>query len=200
MSTPSPAAVQEAIATLRAALGSAPRHGLPEELFLFVSSLTPLVNVDLLIRDSAGRCLLTWRHDDFYGPGWHVPGGIIRFKEAAATRIAAVAASELGAEVCCEPEPLCIHEIVNDERAERGHFISLLYACTLTTPPDPARAFDPAAPANGAWAWHSRCPDKLIDVHQLYRPWLAPSEQPGSLARSGRTPQRHWTLLAERPS
>ena len=77
MTTPSPDALREAIATLRAALGPAPRNGLPEDLFLFVSSLTPLVNVDLLIRDDAGRMLLGWRHDAFYGPGWHVPGSFI---------------------------------------------------------------------------------------------------------------------------
>ena len=58
-----------------------------------------MINVDLLIRDDTDRTLLTWRHDAFYGPGWHVPGGIIRFKESAANRIAAVAQGELGTKV-----------------------------------------------------------------------------------------------------
>jgi hypothetical protein len=49
--------------------------GLPEELFLFVSRITPLINVDLLIQDDGRRTLLTWRSDRFFGPGWHVPGG-----------------------------------------------------------------------------------------------------------------------------
>ena len=35
--------------------------GLPGELFLFVSRVTPLVNVDLLIEDEHKRTLLTWR-------------------------------------------------------------------------------------------------------------------------------------------
>ncbi|HMV62248.1 MAG TPA: NUDIX domain-containing protein [Rhodocyclaceae bacterium] len=200
MTTPSPDALREAIATLRAALGPAPRDGLPEDLFLFVSSLTPLVNVDLLIRDDAGRMLLGWRHDAFYGPGWHVPGGIIRFREDAATRIAAVAARELGARVRFEPEPLCIHEIVNDVREERGHFISMLYACTLDTPPDERLRFDPSAPVDGAWAWHAACPDPLIDAHDLYRPWLGPRGAPRPTRRSGRQPQRHWHLLSGRPA
>ena len=52
--------------------------------------LTPLVNVDLLIKDS-GRTLLTWRDDEFYGPGWHIPGGILGFKERALDRLAKVA-------------------------------------------------------------------------------------------------------------
>jgi ADP-ribose pyrophosphatase YjhB (NUDIX family) len=128
-----------------------------------------MVNVDLLIRDEPGRTLLTWRHDAFYGPGWHVPGGIVRFKESFATRIAAVAAGELRAEVRFGPEPLCIHQIVNPTRDVRGHFVSLLYACTLASPPDEGRRFDPAAPRNGHWAWHRRCPDGLIPVHEIYR-------------------------------
>ena len=55
---------------------------LPEELFRFISTISPLVNVDLLIKDDTNRTLLTWRDDEHYGAGWHVPGGIIRFKES----------------------------------------------------------------------------------------------------------------------
>ncbi|AOZ50330.1 NUDIX hydrolase [Chromobacterium vaccinii] len=174
----SPEAVLQAIETLREAVGSA-RDGLPEEVFLFVSSLTPMVNVDLLIRDDQGRTLLTWRHDRFYGPGWHIPGGIIRFKESSAERIAAVAAKELGVEAAFDPRPLCQHEIVNHSRDVRGHFISLLHECRLRTPPDEARRFDPASPRDGDWAWHRRCPDNLIRVHEIYRAFID-GEQGGS--------------------
>ena len=37
--------------------------GLLEELFLFVSRLSPLINVDLLNQDDGGRTLLTWQSD-----------------------------------------------------------------------------------------------------------------------------------------
>lgn len=174
MLTPSPvsaAAIAQAISTLREAVGSA-RNGLPEEVFLFVSSLTPMINVDLLIRDDTGRTLLTWRHDCFYGPGWHIPGGIIRFKESSAERIAAVAAKELGAQVSFDPRPLCQHEMVNHSRDIRGHFISLLHACRLIAPLDEARRFDTAAPRDGDWAWHQGCPENLIYVHEIYRPYI----------------------------
>lgn len=50
------------------------KQGLPQEVFYFVSELTPLINVDLLIKDKSGRTLLTWRDDKFYGPAWHIPG------------------------------------------------------------------------------------------------------------------------------
>lgn len=163
--------IRGAIETLKTAIGSA-RGGLPEEVFLYVSSLTPMINVDLLVRDDAGRTLLTWRDDAFYGPGWHIPGGIIRFKESAGERIAAVAAGELGARVRFAPQPIALHEITNPNRDVRGHFISLLYACRLESPPDERRRFDPASPRNGHWAWHAGSPEELIRVHDIYRPWL----------------------------
>ena len=64
-----------------------PRVGLSRELFLLVSRLTPLVNVDLLVKDEAGRVLLSWRDDQYAGQGWHVPGGILRYKETLLERV-----------------------------------------------------------------------------------------------------------------
>src|SRR4030042_2731238 len=72
--------IAEAIAALDRQVPN-PSAGLPEELFLYISRTTPLVNVDLLIKDENGRTLLAWRDDQYSGKGWHVPGGIGRFKE-----------------------------------------------------------------------------------------------------------------------
>ena len=63
------------------------KDGLPTDVFYFVSQLTPLINVDLLVKNKSGQVLLTWRDDRFYGPAWHIPGGIIRFKEKIEDRI-----------------------------------------------------------------------------------------------------------------
>ena len=60
--------------------GIHPEQGLGEELFLTVSSLVPIVNVDLLVYNDKGQFLLTKRDDPYCGRGWHVPGGCIRFK------------------------------------------------------------------------------------------------------------------------
>ena len=122
------------IAQLRTYIGDS-RRGLPEEVFRLVSELTPLVNVDLLIKDSSGRTLLTWRDDEFYGPGWHIPGGILRFKERALDRLAKVAELELGAQISSNLVPLLITEIMHPSRDVRGHFISLLYECAITSGP-----------------------------------------------------------------
>jgi ADP-ribose pyrophosphatase YjhB (NUDIX family) len=148
-----------------------PREGLPEDLFLFVSRITPLVNVDLLIQDQASSTLLTWRSDEHYGPGWHVPGGIIRYKETAHQRIHEVARQELGASVEFDPAPLAVIESIGQER-NRGHFISLLYRCRLKSAPDPGlqAATDPPAP--GSWQWHAGAPANLLEVHAIYRRFL----------------------------
>jgi ADP-ribose pyrophosphatase YjhB (NUDIX family) len=160
--------LSQAILASERAAGDASR-GLPEEVFLLVSRLTPLVNVDLLIKDESRRTLLTWRDDGTYSAGWHVPGGIVRFKEKIQERLAAVAELELGAKVSFRTEPLAIHEIMAHARTVRGHFISFLYECALLGPPDEALRYGQGDPRPGQWAWHEKCPDNLISVHEIYR-------------------------------
>lgn len=154
------------IAALERSIGSA-RDGLPEDVFEFVSRLTPFVNVDLLIKDADGRTLLTWRHDRFYGPGWHVPGSIIRFQERAVDRVHACARAELGADVDVEPAPLFVMESIAGD-ATRGHSISLLFRCRLTSPLDESRRAGGAHPTAGQWGWHERSPANLLREQSAY--------------------------------
>lgn len=142
------------------------KDGLPDEVFYLVSRLTPLVNVDLLIVNEQNQKLLTWRNDQFYGPGWHIPGGIIRFKELAETRISKVAALELGVTVSCDKRPLLVREIMNPNREVRGHFISMVYKCKLSSP----LRTENAAPSSGSisndqWKWFSSMPPNMIKQH-----------------------------------
>lgn len=155
---------------------SRPSQGLHKEVFLFVSRLTPMINVDLLVKNDKKQTLLTWREDEYYGPGWHVPGGIVRFKETIATRIVAVAASELGAKVAFKQEPLAINEVMNAERDTRGHFISMLYQCALTSPLASRLEYNTGSVKNGEWAWHTNCPDNLISVHGMYKRFIDQSD------------------------
>jgi ADP-ribose pyrophosphatase YjhB (NUDIX family) len=156
--------ILEAISYLDRAVD--PHRGLPEELFLFISRMSPLVNVDLLIQDRNKGTLLTWRDDDFFGQGWHLPGGIIRYKERATERIEKCAENELGCAVHFDPKPLMTVENFA-ERRNRAHFISLLYRCELAGNPDPERrASDPAGA--GQWKWHATCPDNLLPLQETY--------------------------------
>lgn len=149
-----------------------PEDGLQEDIFLFVSRITPLVNVDLLIKDTRKRTLLTWRDDGFYPAGWHIPGGIVRFKERWRDRIHAVAAAELGAKVRFEKAPLAIREVVERSRRVRGHFVSLLFACELISPLDEQRRYRRGRPRAGEWAWHKERPKNLLAVHRMYRRFM----------------------------
>jgi colanic acid biosynthesis protein WcaH len=154
------------IAAIETAIGD-PRQGLPEDVFLLVSRITPLVNVDLLIQDDGGRTLLTWRQDRFFPAGWHLPGGVLRYKETAADRVRACARQELAAEVSFDPTPLCVVETILEAR-DRGHAVSLLFRCRLTSPLDPAGEAIAATPVAGQWRWHQGAPPDLLAVQSQY--------------------------------
>jgi ADP-ribose pyrophosphatase YjhB (NUDIX family) len=140
------------------------RKGLGEELFHAISRLTPMVNVELLIRDKEEGTLLTWRADKLYGPGWHFPGGVLRFKETLAKRIEAVARLELGSTVSHAEHPDQVRTSISNVRDIRGHFVSLLFKCKLTSPLDGNCKGSTNDPINGQWAWHRQKPDNLLPV------------------------------------
>jgi colanic acid biosynthesis protein WcaH len=157
----------ENIAKVESAIAD-PLAGLPEEVFLFASRIMPMINVDLLIKNPDGATLLTWRDDGYAAPGWHIPGGVIRYKEAIAVRIRKVAQSELGTGVEFKPEPVTIKEFIHSDRKNRGHFISLLFECRLTGMPDEKIRYQQGKPLPGQWMWHAQCPENLLSVHEIY--------------------------------
>jgi len=142
-------------------------EGLPEELFEFISRLTPIVNIDLLVHDEKGRTLLSWRDDVYNGVGWHVPGGIVRFKEKFEERVVKVAELEFGTKIEFDPIPVALNQVICKKNT-RGHFVSILYKGNLPS------AFVPnnegrLSKDNGYLIWHETCPENLIKVHEMYR-------------------------------
>ncbi len=164
----------EAISVLEAHCAD-PHSGLPEEVFLLLTRLTPMVNVDLLINDDhTGQTLLTWRNDIYHGEGWHIPGGVIRLKETADQRIAAVARLELKCRVVAEDRPAAINECISKTKANRGHAVSLLYRCKLTSSlPDELR-YAGGRPVPGMYHYFDRAPENLLKVHDIYREFIGP--------------------------
>jgi len=152
-----------------------PESGLGEDLFLTISSLVPIVNVDLLVYDAKGRFLLTWRDDPHCGKGWHVPGGCIRFKETCAERIKKVALKELGIkDVEFDQEPIKVFEIINREHRdienqnERGHFITLVYKCHA--PSDFTLDGQPYSDGEvGYMQWFDQLPNNLLSIQSCYK-------------------------------
>lgn len=144
-----------------------PKSGLPEEIFYFITRNTPMVNVDLLIKDDINRTLLSWRNDIPYGQGWHIPGGIVRFKEKLEERIQETAKKEIGTYVRFDPLPLKISEIILNQK-NRAHFISFLYRCYVSDKFVPENK-GLTIKSNGYLKWHETCPKNLIKVHEIYR-------------------------------
>ncbi len=148
-----------------------PASGLGKNLFHIISSLTPMVNVDLLIIKNK-NVLLSWRHDQFYGPGWHIPGGVIRYREKLESRIRKVAINELNRSAAfISPEPLLVNELFAKNRNIRGHFISLLYECDIDDKDFPL--FDENNFSknikNGDCMWHKQIPKDFLVNQCVYK-------------------------------
>ena len=148
-----------------------PSDGLPDDVFYYISRNTPLVNVELLIKDEKNRTLLSWRDDQYCGQGWHIPGGIVRFKETLITRVKKVAETEIGTSVAYATSPVAIKEIILNDRVIRGHFISFLYKCFLSSTFIPENKGIPPFSA-GYLKWHDSCPDDLLKIHDVYREYI----------------------------
>lgn len=147
-----------------------PSAGLPEELFFYIGRVTPMVNVDLLIKDERGRTLLSWRNDRYAGTGWHLPGGIIRFRETLETRVKKVAETEIGTFVDFDSNPIAINQIICNKK-NRSHFVSILYKCSLSS----SFVLENKGLSNvdaGYLMWHDSCPNNLLRFHEIYRKYL----------------------------
>lgn len=145
-----------------------PEIGLPEEIFLLATEITPMVNVDLLIKDKEGRILLSWRKDKFYEEGWHVPGGILRLKETFEKRIREVGEIEIGCtNIKYNPIPIEIVPIICPEMKQRGHFVSFVFECQL--PKDFEIVNNVSEYEAGFLKWHDVYPNNMLKVHEFYK-------------------------------
>lgn len=148
-----------------------PTEGLNKEIFEFISRTTPLVNVDLLIKDELNRTLLAWRDDEYCGRGWHVVGGIVRFKETLEHRIEKVAELEIETKIVYNPIPISVNQLISQNYTIRAHFISFLYSCKLPSNFIPLNK-DKFPTTPGFLQWHNYCPDNLVKPQDVYRRYI----------------------------
>ena len=147
-------------------------NGIGEELFLFSSTIVPIVNVDLLIFDKNDEILLSQRDDKWCGTGWHLPGSCIRFDETIHNAISRCALSELGLEVMHTAEPLKVYDVhfpdyregLEDQR-ERKHFIALAYGCCVKS----GWVLDDKYKNDGRIRWFRNLPEDFLQIHDCYR-------------------------------
>lgn len=145
--------------------------GLPESLFVFATTLMPVINIDILASNEKGEVLLTWRDDKFYGQGWHIPGGCIRIRESVDDRVRITALTELGTKVNYKKEDMIVREYMEgsrpwlDDELERCHNISLLFPATV--PKD--YVIDNKGKKEhdvGYIKWFNCIPEDLLDAHK----------------------------------
>lgn len=164
------------------------RDGLPEKLFLAVSAIFPVANVDLLILDEENRVLLSWREDAYFGRGWHLPGGCLRYKETMLERLQKTALSELGTEVEVNPEPLAVRDVIlgkgRTEPRLRAHHLAVLYECRLRDN-SVVQAQDGEEHKSGYMKWFSKLPEDILPVHDVYKDVFAKYDLLG-MEKSGR--------------
>lgn len=177
--------VSEAVLNLRKAMGDEgidPTNGLPLDLFELCTSLLPFVNVDLLVFNSKGQILLSWRDDKHYGAGWQIPGGIIRMMETVDDRIQKTAIREIGCEVEYDNEPIGVYEnIIKDYRPdldnqlERAHNIAFLYNCRVSKEyiinNGDKKEFN-----EGYLKWFDKFPENLLACHKTLKNYKAMKE------------------------
>ena len=148
--------------------------GLPEEVFEFVSAVSPVPNVDLLIINERKEILLSWRNDQYYGEGWHIPGGCIRFGESIEERIHKTAWAELGCDVIYEKQPLTVADAIRGENQQlqnpcvRGHNVTILFRCKLKTDLDIVSEQKKIAGQDGFLKWFPEIPVDLLKIHFCY--------------------------------
>lgn len=145
-------------------------QGLPEDVFLEISALVPIPNVDLFILDEEERLLLTRREDKFFGKGWHLPGGCIRFKETMLERVSKTAQAELGTTVRVDEKPLTIKDVIIREKRPgltdqnaRAHHLAVLFRCFV----DDSEYIDQMI-VKGEAGWFNKIPKDILPVHEVY--------------------------------
>lgn len=133
----------------------------PEYFEKHVTTVVPIVNVDLLIKDKKGRILLSWRDDGmFYG--WHIPGRIVRFKESLEDAVRECWENEIN----CNPpwfEFIEWFETIK-EQEHRGHFI------TFVAKTNDIDTFEPKT--MDIYEWFDKCPKDLIPEQRRYEKYF----------------------------
>ena len=176
--------IHEAIQILRCAELDG-RNGLPEELFLAISGLVPLPNVDLLILNQKKQLLLSRRCDAFFEKSWHIPGGCMRYGESFEHCIQKTALREIGTELTFDPEPVAVRNVFRGANTalehpnERGHNVAILFCCWV---PDTFQINNSgkSEDEDGYLRWFNTLPSDFMKIQHVYldvlKPWIEKKE------------------------
>lgn len=149
--------------------------GMPEELFLMISAMVPLANVDLLVTNNRNQILLSRRNDGFFQKSWHIPGGCMRYGETFEDRIRETALREFGTNVCVQKNPITVKNVIrgkNDAQRfpnERGHNVAILFKCTFEEDFAPDKYNEGKTEEDdGFLKWFDVLPDDFMEIQKVY--------------------------------
>jgi len=148
---------------------------LSDDDFLFVITNTPLVAIDLILRDAEGRIFLGRRRNEPASGKWFVPGGRILKNETIEQAFARICRSELGQSLPFEQARL--HGAYTHQYAETvvrvpavtTHYVVLAYALNIDAPQLQAHAQH----VETMWATPSQLASLGADVHEHVLPYLS---------------------------
>jgi len=144
----------------------------PDKLFQSISKIIPVVNTDLLVKNSKGEILLSWRDDTYSGNGWHVPGRIIRIKETFVDCLNRCAEMEIEVPLIINGNHIDVNEIIYSHKTVRSHFISFLYEAFMEDQYVNKINVYKKEGQVGFLKWFKECPDDLIEGQSLYRKYF----------------------------
>lgn len=149
---------------------------LPPATFIEVVRHTPLVSLDLLLRDEQGRVLVGLRNNEPACDWWFVPGGRVCKDERIADGFRRITRDELGVELpFADAQFLGVHEHLYDTNFARQpdigtHYVVLAYEARV-------RATDLAPPHDQHRSFRWMTPEALVaddDVHDNTKAYFRP--------------------------
>lgn len=156
-------------------------QGMHQNLFLLISGLIPLPNVDLLLTNEKGQLLLTWRKDMWFQSGWHIPGGCLHYGESFEHCVRETAKRELSVELCNVVGPVATKNVIRGVvigttfPRERGHNVAMLFRCSVPSDWKPDNGIK-SPDDNGYMCWFDKIPDDFLEIQHVYddilSPWL----------------------------
>jgi colanic acid biosynthesis protein WcaH len=140
--------------------------------FLQVVRVTPLVSIDLIVRDAGGRILVGMRRNEPARGTWFVPGGRIRKDETLAAALARISKGELGVTLATDEVRFAgVYEHFYDTNFTGTDGISTHYVVLAYVVERSVSTNELPSAQHSDWAWLSQ--PAMANVHPNTLAYLA---------------------------
>jgi colanic acid biosynthesis protein WcaH len=141
---------------------------LDDRNFLEVVRSTPLVSIDLIVRDSDGHILVGMRNNEPARGTWFVPGGRIYKDETVSRALSRISQAELGIELSdANVRFLDVYDHLYDTNFAEVDGVSTHYVVLAYEIARKLNLEDLPGEQHSRWAWVSRSTDKAVHPNTL---------------------------------